>query len=248
MKSIAIILFSLFISCDSKKEIEQIVPVKGNICIIIDDFGNSMNETIMDFVSLKNDITFAVIPGLPYTKEFARLADSLEIETIIHMPMENKEYEGEYADYLLHERLNATEVKKRVNLAFSEIPNAIGMNNHQGSKATTSLQLMKDLARTLKPLNLYFIDSFTNPKSLAFITMRRYGVKTELRQIFLDHIEEEQYVRSQLDSLVILSKEMHVAIGIGHATKPLTIEILKSEIPKLKSEGYRFLKASEIVR
>jgi len=51
-----------------------------------------------------------------------------------------------------------------------------------------------------------------------------------------------------LDSLVILSKEMHVAIGIGHATKPLTIEILKSEIPKLKSEGYRFLKASEIVR
>jgi len=37
-------------------------------------------------------------------------------------------------------------VEERIRLAFEEVPTALGMNNHQGSKATESLQLMKDIA------------------------------------------------------------------------------------------------------
>ena len=77
--------------------------------------------------------------------------------------------------------------------------------------------------------------------------MRRYGVKTELRQVFLDHIETVDHVQDQLDSLVMLSHTMEVAIGIGHV-KPITLEVLKREIPRLKSLGYEFVKLSTIVR
>ena len=121
------------------------------------------------------------------------------------------------------------------------------MNNHQGSKATESLQLMKDVARTLKKMDKFFLDSFTNPESRGYITMRRYGVPTQLRQVFLDHVESPHQIKTNLDSLAALSHEMDIAVGIGHV-KPITLEVLKKEIPRLKSEGYRFIRLSQAVR
>ena len=221
---------------------------KGTICLVIDDFGYAHNETIDGYFSMEKDFSMAIIPGHIYSQSIGEIADSLGFEIIIHMPMEPYNYDSlSEKGFILSESLNANEVEERIDLAFLEIPMAVGMNNHQGSKATASLQLMKDVARSLKKRNKFFLDSFTNPESRGFITMRRFGVKTELRQVFLDHIEDTLHIQNQLDSLVHLSHSMDVAIGIGHV-KPITLEILKKEIPRLKSEGYYFVPLSKIVR
>jgi len=106
---------------------------------------------------------------------------------------------------------------------------------------------MKDLARVLKKMDKFFLDSFTNPESRGYITMRRYGVPTQLRQVFLDHVEDPEEIKYNLDSLRALSHTMEIAVGIGHV-KPVTLEILKKEIPKLQMEGYRFIRLSQAVR
>ena len=121
------------------------------------------------------------------------------------------------------------------------------MNNHQGSKATENLQLMKGLARALKKMDKFFLDSFTNAESRGYITMRRYGVPTQLRQVFLDHVEDIDIIKTNLDSLVTLSHHMEIAVGIGHV-KPATLAVLKEEIPRLEAEGYRFIRLSQAVR
>ena len=222
--------------------------IKGRICLVIDDFGFAFNETVKGFFKLDKNITAAIIPGTSYGEAIGDYADSLGIETIVHMPMETYEEDPPIpSDFILHDRLNAVEVEKRIKKAFEEITTAAGMSNHQGSKATESLQLMKDVARTLKKLEKYFLDSFTNPESRGFITMRRYGVKTELRQVFLDHLESPGHIQRQLDSLALLSQDMDVAIGIGHV-KPTTLQVLKTEIPRLQSEGYQFIRLSQAVR
>ena len=227
---------------------ETIVNHKGTICLVIDDFGYAHNETIDGYFSMDKDFTVAIIPGHLYSQSLGKIADSLGFETIIHMPMEPYNYDNlSEKGFILSESLNANEVEERIDLAFLEIPMAVGMNNHQGSKATANLQLMKNVARSLKKRDKFFLDSFTNPESRGFITMRRFGVKTELRQVFLDHIEDTLYIQNQLDSLVQLSHFMDVAIGIGHV-KPITLEILKKEIPRLKSEGYNFVPLSKVVR
>ncbi len=220
---------------------------KGTICLVIDDFGYAVNETVEEFLDLDENITIAIIPGTPYAQELGKLADNLNIETIVHMPMESTDqaYETD-SEFTISEKLNINEIEKRVRMAFTEIPMALGMNNHQGSKATENLQLMKDLARVLKKLDKFFLDSFTHPESRGFITMRRYGVQTQLRQVFLDHTETSAHIHSQLDSLVSLSHSMDVAIGIGHV-KPATLSVLKTEIPRLQNAGYRFIKLSQIV-
>lgn len=238
---IGFLIFRILI-CQSNLE------YKGTICLVIDDFGYAYNQTIDDYFSMEKDFTVAIIPGHLYSESIGVIADSLGFETIIHMPMEPYGYDSKSEkDFILSESLNATEVEERINLAFLEIPTAVGMNNHQGSKATADLQLMKNVARSLKKRNKFFLDSFTNPESRGFITMRRFGVKTELRQVFLDHIEDTLYIQKQLDSLVQLSHSMDVAIGIGHV-KPITLDILKKEIPRLKSDGYNFVPLSKIVR
>ena len=238
---IGFLIFRILI-CQSNLE------YKGTICLVIDDFGYAYNQTIDDYFSMEKDFTVAIIPGHLYSESIGVIADSLGFETIIHMPMEPYAYDSiSEKDFILSELLNASEVEERINLAFLEIPTAVGMNNHQGSKATADLQLMKNVARSLKKRNKFFLDSFTNPESRGFITMRRFGVKTELRQVFLDHIEDTLYIQKQLDSLVQLSHSMDVAIGIGHV-KPITLDILKKEIPRLKSDGYNFVPLSKIVR
>ena len=233
--------FYLFSILDQEKE------VKGTICLIIDDFGFAQNSMVEEFFHLNQHVTIAIIPGTPYAGSIGKYADSVGVETIIHMPMESHENDNTEYPVSLNEKLNADLVEERIQFAFNEVPSALGMNNHQGSKATENLQLMKDLARTLKKMDKFFLDSFTNPESRGYITMRRYGVPTQLRQVFLDHVEDPIQVKYNLDSLATLSHDMDIAVGIGHV-KPITLEVLKKEIPHLESEGYRFIRLSQAVR
>jgi len=221
--------------------------IKGIICLVIDDFGFTQNKDVEDFFQLNENLTAAIIPGTPYAESIGRYADSIQIETIIHMPMESHEDDDTEYPVSLNEKLNPTLVEERIRFAFNEVPTALGMNNHQGSKATESLQLMKNIARTLKKLDKFFLDSFTNPESLGYITMRRYGVPTQLRQVFLDHVEDPSIIKFNLDSLATLSHNMEIAVGIGHF-KTVTLNVLKQEIPRLESEGYKFIRLSQAVR
>ena len=228
-------------------EKEQCKVVKGTICLVIDDFGFAQTTDVQNFFQINENITVAIIPGTPYAKSIGRYADSIGVETIIHMPMESHLEENIKYAVSLNEKLNAVLVEEKIQFAFNEVPTALGMNNHQGSKATENLQLMKDVARTLKKMDKFFLDSFTNPESRGYITMRRYGVPTQLRQVFLDHVEEPGQIKFNLDSLATLSHHMDIAVGICHV-KPITLEVLKKEIPRLESEGYRFIRLSQAVR
>ena len=75
----------------------------------------------------------------------------------------------------------------------------------------------------------------------------RQNARPQLRQVFLDHVEDPIQIKYNLDSLATLSHDMDIAVGIGHV-KPMTLEVLAKEIPRLESEGYRFIRLSQAVR
>ena len=66
-------------------------------------------------------------------------------------------------------------------------------------------------------------------------------------EVFLDHVDKPDQIKFNLDSLATLSHNMDIAVGIGHV-KPITLEVLRKEIPRLESEGYRFIRLSQAVR
>ena len=106
---------------------------------------------------------------------------------------------------------------------------------------------MKDIAHTLKNMDKFFWIASPIQRAGDKLPCLGMAYPPQLSQVFLDHVEDLATIKLNLDSLAILSHQMDIAIGIGHM-KPITLEVLKKEIPRLESEGYRFISLSQAVR
>ena len=233
-------------SLDKAPDVTAQVPMRGVIGLIIDDFGYRNDHVSNGFLNLSGKLTYAIIPGHEYSQLFSKKAYDAGYEIIVHMPMENigKTYGEE--EYALMSYFQDDEIKDRINSAFDQLPESIGLNNHQGSRGTADSRVMTLLAGVIKEKKKFFIDSRTTSNSLAETTMRKYNVQTNKRDIFLDNELDEEIINTQLLKLAELSEEKGIAIGIGHV-KPQTLSVLKREIPVLQKKGFRFEFVSRLV-
>ena len=237
------------VEVESRKEKEDvsdaILPEKptpimrGVIGIVIDDFGYRNDEISDGFLELDARLTYAIIPGHRYSTSFGEKAVESGHEVIVHMPMENtgKTYGEE--EFVLMTAMDNETIQRRLNSAIEEIPTAIGMNNHQGSKASADQNIMSNVAKVMKERGFFFLDSRTTIETIGETTMEVFGVPTARRNIFLDNEDDEEKIEKQLMKLVKRSEEVGSAIGIGHV-KPKTLNVLSDQIPKLKKKGYKF--------
>ena len=233
-------------SLDKAPDVTAQVPMRGVIGLIIDDFGYRNDHVSNGFLNLSGKLTYAIIPGHEYSQLFSKKAYDAGYEIIVHMPMENigKTYGEE--EYVLMSYFQDDEIKDRISSAFDQLPESIGLNNHQGSRGTADSRIMTLLAGVIKEKKKFFIDSRTTSNSLAETTMRKYNVATNKRDIFLDNELDEEKINTQLLKLAELSEEKGIAIGIGHV-KPQTLSVLKREIPVLQKKGFRFEFVSRLV-
>ena len=222
------------------------IPMRGVIGLIIDDFGYRNDHVSNGFLQLPGKLTYAIIPGHDYSQLFSKKAYDAGYEIIVHLPMENigKTYGEE--EYVLMSYFKDDEIKNRINKAFDLLPESIGLNNHQGSRGTADSRVMTLVAGVIKEKKKFFIDSRTTNNSLAETTMRKYGVPTNKRDIFLDNELDEEKIKIQLLELADVSEEKGIAIGIGHV-KPQTLNVLAIEIPVLQKKGFRFEFVSNLV-
>ena len=220
--------------------------IKGKIVLIIDDFGYRNDEISDGFLNLNVKITCAVIPGHAHSVSFSNKASEKGFEIIVHMPMENSGNNKGEENFVLLRNLDSVTVRKRIKNAFNQIPLAIGMNNHQGSMATSDLRIMNFVAEVLKEENKFFIDSRTTSETVAEKVMQSWGVPFAHRNVFIDNDLEEEKILSQLEYLAKIAERDGYAIGIGHVKKS-TLEALKIKIPDLISEGFVFENVSEII-
>ena len=219
---------------------EKPTPImRGVIGIVIDDFGYRNDEISDGFLELDARLTYAIIPGHRYSTSFGEKAVESGHEVIVHMPMENtgKTYGEE--EFVLMTAMDNETIQRRLNNAIEEIPTAIGMNNHQGSKASADQNIMSNVAKVMKERGFFFLDSRTTIETIGETTMEVFGVPTARRNIFLDNEDDEEKIEKQLMKLVKRSEEVGSAIGIGHV-KPKTLNVLSDQIPKLKKKGYKF--------
>jgi len=222
------------------------VPMRGVIGLIIDDFGYRNDHVSNGFLKLPGKLTYAIIPGHDHSQLFSKKAYDAGYEIIVHMPMENigKTYGEE--EYVLMSYFQDDEIRNRIRSAFENLPESVGLNNHQGSRGTADLRVMTLLAGVIKEKKKFFIDSRTASNSLAETTMRKYNVPTNKRNIFLDNELDEQKIKTQLLKLADVAEDKGIAIGIGHV-KPQTLSVLEKELPILEEKGFRFEFVSKLV-
>ncbi|MBU4414329.1 MAG: divergent polysaccharide deacetylase family protein, partial [Proteobacteria bacterium] len=126
------------------------------------------------------------------------------------------------------------------------IPFIKGVNNHMGSKMTTSSTQMYQIFSILKKRNLFFIDSLTTSESLCKPSARLLQLPFAQRDVFIDHIQDPDFIRKQINLLIRIADKHGEAIGIVHP-HIITYNILRELLPELQKK-VQLVPASQIVR
>ncbi len=115
-----------------------------------------------------------------------------------------------------------------------------------GSRFTESQEKVTETLTILKERNLFFVDSVTTHRSVAFSTARQLNITTAFRNVFIDNQWDKQYICSQLARLKTHALRFGHAIGIGHP-RPETVSALKEFFDGLEGSGISISNASQIV-
>ena len=220
---------------------------KGEIALIIDDFGYRQ-DMIAEFAAIRQPFTFAVIPFKPYSRDAAAKGLASGHQVMLHLPMEPMSgIESAEVSTTIRTAMSADQIRELIDRATASLPGIVGVNNHQGSKATANRNLMESVMRDLRPKGLFFVDSRTNGRSVAAETARREKVKTTENDLFIDGMAEVAYVKKQLRAAGDMAIRMGSVTVIGHA-RPTTAAALREMIPELEARGIRFIFVSQLVR
>lgn len=220
----------------------------GTVAIVIDDMGTSLRE-VQELMAIGVPLTFSVIPGLRESREVAATANRKGYEVMLHIPMEPQDYPRRRleANGLLLSHDDG-EIEKRMAGYLNVVPNAVGANNHMGSRYTEDRERMRRVLGILKENGMFFVDSMTSPKSVGLAVSREIGVRAAARSApFLDNSQDVSAVKAQLETLAKLAVKRGSAIGICHPHQA-TIRALQEELPVLESRGIRFVSVSRLVR
>lgn len=217
------------------------------IAILIDDLG--WNEEIaVDILEADVPLSLAIIPKLPFSRSIAEKAREKNRDILAHIPMEphdpkKMKQENEF----LKTEMSEDDLDKRIEDYLSSIPFCMGVNNHMGSKFTEDRVVIEILLRKIKEKNLFFVDSKTSSKSIAYQLAKGMKIRTAYRNIFLDNSHDIGYIKNQIRELISVSKQRGSAIGIGHADKN-TLMAIKEMTPEIKKEGIEIVPVSKLVR
>jgi polysaccharide deacetylase 2 family uncharacterized protein YibQ len=225
---------------------QSISPTRGNLALIIDDFGAIQNHVADAFIRLPIALTVAVIPGHRTSQQVARQAKASGHQVFVHLPMQPKEGElGEKNGILVD--LPEKEIRRRVRWALAEIPEAVGVNNHMGSLATENERVMRAVLEEIKVAGKFFVDSRTSSQSVAADVAGKLDLPCQKSDAFLDYEDTESSVKERLALLANRALKEGSAIGIGHI-KASTLQALEEMIPQFEKEGVRFVHVSRLLQ
>lgn len=234
-------------SADTKqKKSAKKTETKGpRLAVVIDDGGRDL-KTQRIYETMGIPLTLAVMPNQSHTKEAAANWAAAGLPVIIHQPMESVSGEGMETSVLLTS-MTAEQMQKVLRDSFSQIPQAVGMNNHQGSKATTHRPTMNVVAKELSARGMWFFDSATNRTTAADAACAAYGVPYVRNELFVDNEADVKAIKEMIRKGATLAKERGQAVIIGHC-RPKTAEAFRQMVPELRREGISFVYVSELLK
>jgi uncharacterized protein len=215
------------------------------LAIILDDVGSD-SAAVDTIFSLHYPLTLSILPNHPRSAEIAQDAHHRGYQVMLHLPMESVANERPEIQEL-RAGMSQADIANAVATMLGTVPYAAGVNNHQGSLATSNLQLMSELMPVLHQHQLFFIDSRTTAATVAYDAAQNAGVPCAFRNVpFLDDVQDVSAIRHQLE---VAAKDAHQkgeAVAIGHP-HPATLRALAEFLPQAQSQGIHLVRASDLV-
>ncbi len=225
---------------------KRIKEKKYRIALVIDDVG--YNERFVDkFLKLDIPITFCILPREKYSTILSGKIAKAGKEVLLHLPLEPKAYPKiNPGPWAIFTSMSAGKIKEIFFSNLESVPDAVGVNNHMGSRFMENGEKLKVLLACVKEKGLFFLDSNTT-SSFADRISKDLGLKFAKNKVFLDNKDDINYVRKQLKlAYRKVLKEGNV-VAIGHVQRKATPIVLAEEINILKEKGVEFVFVSELV-
>ncbi len=221
------------------------VQGRPRLAIIIDDCGQ-WPVTERGFLALPFPVTLSVLPHVRYGSEIAHEAGAAGKGVMLHLPMQT--ISGRYpGPGTITTTMPDDAIRAEVSGDLAELPEARGVNNHEGSLATQDARVMGDVIGVLAQDGRFFIDSRTSAASVGEEVAREHGVPTASRSVFLDDVDNEAAVAEQLRRAIEAARTSGSAIAIGHP-RPATLAAVRELGAEAQADGVDLALASELVR
>jgi len=218
---------------------------RGRIALIIDDIGFSIPRA-QQFLDLDLPITFSILPRLHYSQVLAHEIHEQGHEILLHQPMEPYDRFLNPGPGALFVGDDEGKIARIMTENLAELPYAYGVNNHMGSRFTSSPRETRDALEVLRGSGLFFVDSLTSQRSVVGETARRLKVPAAARHIFLDHYPGERQSLLALERLRICALRRGSAIGIGHPF-PETARAIGRFAPVLQESNVSLVYVSSLI-
>jgi polysaccharide deacetylase 2 family uncharacterized protein YibQ len=219
------------VSRPSKPSRPESTAFMPSVAILIDDMGNNLQINNM-FLRLEAPLSFSFLPDAPHTPKLAKKAKDLGKDVLIHLPLEPVNGAIDPGPGVLRLSMDFDSMLQVLRKDLDAVPGAIGVNNHMGSKFTTSKRGMELILTEIKRRGLFFVDSRTTHDTVAYVTARSMGIPAAERAVFLDHDTQKESIRREIRKMVRLSMENGCSLAIGHPTSN-TWKILYEELPRV---------------
>jgi polysaccharide deacetylase 2 family uncharacterized protein YibQ len=216
------------------------------VAIVIDDFGYARGGVPGEILELKLPLTISILPGLRFSRAMLDDARAHRRCVLLHLPMEGREpYDPDLP--AITTGMSEAEIASLVGEYMERLPGVDGVNNHQGSLATADARVMRAVCAALKPYGVFFLDSLTSPKSVAYNVAVDSGLRAASNTIFLDDgTDRREDVEDRIRELIGLARKRGSAVGIGHP-HPWTLEALQASIDDLDAAEVQVVTVCELV-
>lgn len=218
---------------------------KPRLALVIDDFG--YNYKIAQRISeLKLTATWAIIPSSPYSHKVAELAIGLRQPFIMHVPMQAISDPTGSKEYVVGLDTSEQRISEYVKGLRRDFPNALGVNNHRGSKATSDRPTMRRFMKALATTDWGFLDSRTFGKTIADQVAKEYDIPVIQNRCFIDGTPDLQTMKDQFKKALRMAEKYGTAVAICHAREK-TLPFL-SYVSRNNFSPVRFVTVDELWR
>lgn len=204
------------------------VAESARIVLIIDDMGYSASLG-QRALQLPGAVTYAFLPFTPSSVALANDAHARGKEVMLHAPMAAQRGNRLGPGALVPD-MGVVEFHAVTQSIIDAVPHVRGVNNHMGSELTGQVEPMQWLMTNLSQRGLYFVDSRTNPYSVAQKLAALNGIPHLRRDVFLDDDNTPAHISQQFDLLLARARAQGLAVAIGHP-RPATLAILEQKLP-----------------
>jgi polysaccharide deacetylase 2 family uncharacterized protein YibQ len=208
---------------------------RAAVAIVIDDMGLDRRRSERT-IRLPATLSLAYLPYAPDLAAQTNAARQAGHEVLLHLPMEplGQHDPGPGA---LRASLGEAENLRRLRAALAAVPGAVGVNNHMGSRFTEDAAALAPILAEIGARGLYFLDSRTSPRSLAYTTARELGLPTLGRDVFLDDSDAPEAIARQIAAMEARARRTGGVIAIGHP-REATLAALEAWLAEARARGF----------